>query len=523
MRVIICFLGILCSFSTFALTPKALNCSRSGTEIVFVNGISYSRKDVKDILHNEIKPSIPTSYLDSKAPAGSFVTFTYSYNHTNGFLKDLLESSVQKISQNFNVSPNEAFIAAYYFTYKGALTVNFISSIFTTKTVSFGSVFNYLTSYFSPNTLDKMVQDSITQNVSDNSNLKTSISSTLLSGNKLIIISESQGNFFVNSVIRDFQNGQLLNNGAKTGRYEDFKDYVGQVQISPPTRSIIDKNRVVLNDKDVINLVFFDRPESTFNYFEVPAIDPRGIDHYLNHMITSTYLNDYDVGTGSLPGLKDFTLQSVVNVASLLESNCPKAVINYTKSNLQVNFNSTDPQNSSATGLTYSWNFGDGQLTNTAFKTLSHNYAQAGTYNVSLTVTDSFGASAEATASVVLAGDTAIYTFCNSGQQDRTGASLEMDFIVDGKISFSLHHDARDPFSNQPNICECKQLELSKKTNFVNVTINGQWPRYIYFSYQSNIDGKYPLLYGAVGTEPYLVINPGNLYQQFNCSQLIYK
>ncbi|MDO9183958.1 MAG: PKD domain-containing protein [Bacteriovorax sp.] len=193
--------------------------------------------------------------------------------------------------------------------------------------------------------------------------------------------------------------------------------------------------------------------------------------------------------------------------------------MNYTKNNLALSFDSTG--NTDLTGLTYSWNFGDNQVS--TLKNPSHNYSVSGTYNVSLTVTDSFGASSEATASVVLAGDTAIYTFCNSGQQDRTGTSLEMDFTVDGKISFSLHHDARDPFSNQPNLCECKQLEPSKKTNFVNVTINGQWPRYIYFSYQSNIDGKYPLLYGAVGTEPYLVINPGNLYHQYNCSQLKFK
>lgn len=103
--------------------------------------------------------------------------------------------------------------------------------------------------------------------------------------------------------------------------------------------------------------------------------------------------------------LYDSTIRSqliskLVEAAQLLESNCPKAVINYTKTNLAVNFDSTDPQNPTVAGLTYSWNFGDGQTGNTTSKTLSHNYSVAGTYNVSLAVTDSFGASD--TASVIV-------------------------------------------------------------------------------------------------------------------------
>lgn len=470
MKFILAFFVLIMSFSVFpslTLTAKNLKCSRSGTDVTFVNGISYSLTDVIAILTDEIKPAIPGSFLDNKAPADLFVRFSYSYNHTNGFLRDLLESSAQKISQNFNISSDDAFVAAYYFTYKEALTAQFIESIFKLKSVSLSSIFNFVTSFFNPNLLDKMIHDSIIQNTSDNINLKSSISSTLLSGKKLIIISESQGNFFINSVIRDFQNGQLLSNGTKTGKYEDFKDYVGQVQISPPTRSIISKNRVVLNDKDVINLIFFDKPEPTFNYFEVPDNDPRGIvDHIANHMITSTYLNDYEVATGSLPALREFTLQSVVNVASLLESNCPKAVINYTKSNLAVNFDSTG--NTDITGLTYSWNFGDNQVS--TLKNPSHNYSVAGTYNVSLTVTDAYGASDTAQASVTVQSDAAVITFCNVGN-----FTSDMNFTVNNYETFSLHHRGSAGETGNPfeyNDCECKKLTVSRG-EILNIYVDG--------------------------------------------------
>lgn len=75
--------------------------------------------------------------------------------------------------------------------------------------------------------------------------------------------------------------------------------------------------------------------------------------------------------TGNLSALRDFTLQSIVDLASSLDSNCPKAVINYTKNNLVVNFDSTNPEDPDVAGLTYSWNFGDGQTANTTSKTLS--------------------------------------------------------------------------------------------------------------------------------------------------------
>jgi PKD repeat protein len=80
----------------------------------------------------------------------------------------------------------------------------------------------------------------------------------------------------------------------------------------------------------------------------------------------------------------------------------PKAVINYTKTGLKVSFNSTDPNDPDITGLKYFWDFGDNQTLTTSSKIFSHTYSTAGTYNVSLTVTDSYGLSSTKNESVVV-------------------------------------------------------------------------------------------------------------------------
>lgn len=333
----IAFLALIfLSFSTFALTPRDLKCSRAGTDVLLVNGISWSPTLVALILVEQIEPSFTYNSgktfipLDNKSPAGSFVKFKFSYNHSNHFLRDMIESSAQKLSQNFKLPVDVVFVLAYFALNKGVVVDDFIETIITDKRLTFKNALNFLSSSLDPTAVERMIQDSIKINMQDTLKLKTSISETLLTGKKLILITESQGNLFAKQAILDFQNGELLNLGTKTGHINDFTDYIGQLQIASPTGSLLPKNRVVLNDKDIINLVFFERPASNFP-FQVPDNDPRSwLDHYANHFITSTYLNDYEVTNGDLPRLREFTLQSIVDLASSLDSNCPKAVINYT-------------------------------------------------------------------------------------------------------------------------------------------------------------------------------------------------
>ena len=114
MKVIIILTLAMYCFSAFSFSEKELSCSNKGTEILYINGITYEPEDVIVITRRQIKNVIPENFLDKKIPSPK-VIYNYSYNTTNGFLKDMLESSAQKLSQNFKISLNDAFIISYYF------------------------------------------------------------------------------------------------------------------------------------------------------------------------------------------------------------------------------------------------------------------------------------------------------------------------------------------------------------------------------------------------------------------------
>ena len=176
--------------------------------------------------------------------------------------------------------------------------------------------------------------------------------------------------------------------------FADKRKYFSGFQIASPLATEMNSHfGHATHDKDrLINFIRgtvgalpanISAPQYLDNLYSGTAKD-NFIEFFINHGIETTYLYDSTIKSQVIPKL--------ISSAQLLESNCLKAVINYTKNNLVVNFDSTDPEDPSVTGLIYSWNFGDGQSANTTSKTLPHAYTQAGTYNVSLTVTDESGA-----------------------------------------------------------------------------------------------------------------------------------
>lgn len=149
-----------------------------------------------------------------------------------------------------------------------------------------------------------------------------------------------------------------------------------------------------------------------------------------NHGMLTTYLYDST--------LKPQVMSNLVATAELLESNCFYANIEYTKNNLEVLFDSSDPQDRNPEGLTYVWTFGDGQTATTNKELFPHTYLQPGTYPLSLTVKDQSGNKVSADSSIVVVSNIKAvinYTknnlavnFDSTGNTDLTGLKYSWNF-----------------------------------------------------------------------------------------------
>ncbi len=87
--------------------------------------------------------------------------------------------------------------------------------------------------------------------------------------------------------------------------------------------------------------------------------------------------------------------------ANLVGSNQPPvASFTYSVSGLTVNFDASASHDPDGTIVSYAWDFGDGSTG--SGKTVSHTYASAGSYTVTLTVKDNNGATSAATNSITI-------------------------------------------------------------------------------------------------------------------------
>ncbi len=94
----------------------------------------------------------------------------------------------------------------------------------------------------------------------------------------------------------------------------------------------------------------------------------------------------YDVTLTVNDGTVDYTTDATTIIVGNV---APAAIFSSEATNLSVVFTDASTDANTDDTLTYSWDFGD-NTTNTT-QNPTHVYAAAGTYNVTLTVTDSFG------------------------------------------------------------------------------------------------------------------------------------
>lgn len=364
MKYII-FLSLL--ILTFSSQAAPL-CSKNGTTIIYTNGVTTPRDDA-NVAMGKIKELALNSQIDLKPEK---VNYDLAYNYEESISKDFLEAAVQRFPSGYLKSLG---VSNAYAAYMNFLSGGLSGAIYA---VAINSITDEIVRLQSEWLLDYKSNSLYLQTVRE---IKGHYEAALNNGERVFAISHSQGGLFISDAFDQTS-------------FADKQKYFSGFQIASPLLNEMNSHfGYATHDKD--NLINFVRATVGALPANVtaPLFVDNGytglkdyiIDYHLNHGIVTTYLHDSTIMAQ--------VISKLVEAAQLLESNCPKAVINYTKNNLVVSFDSTDPEDPNVTGLTYFWDFGDGQTANTTSKTLSHTYAQAGTYNVTLTVTDAFGAS----------------------------------------------------------------------------------------------------------------------------------
>jgi len=91
----------------------------------------------------------------------------------------------------------------------------------------------------------------------------------------------------------------------------------------------------------------------------------------------------------------------------------PFASFTYTPENATVDetitFNASSSYDPDGTIVSYEWDFGDGNITNTTHEILNHSYSEAGSYEVTLTVTDNDGVTNSTTKIIMVYPQAAIF------------------------------------------------------------------------------------------------------------------
>jgi len=94
--------------------------------------------------------------------------------------------------------------------------------------------------------------------------------------------------------------------------------------------------------------------------------------------------------------------------------------------NQSVTFDASSSYDPDGNITSYEWDFGDGNITNTTHEILNHSYSEAGSYEVTLTVTDDKGATNSTTKIITVYSPTAIF---DTGRPENPYPSISGEFV----------------------------------------------------------------------------------------------
>ena len=519
VKYIILILVLLTSVSAFALPT----CSKNGTRIIYTNGVITTKEKAEHALDKilSLKDSNNLTIIASIDKNGIQDPIV-AYNYTEGPAKDVLEATVQRLPKNYlkalNVTNAYDGFSRYIHGDLIELIPEDIKNSIIESEIQIISSFTQV--YFNSELYEKTINEGFPHYLN-----------AIQKKEKILAISHSQGSLFMKDFydllpesdykrkfFSGFQVASVLGNEMNShfGYATNSKDKVvnsvrlaiGVLPANLDTPLIISTSGTsdLFINHGILTTYLYDSSlkeqviqnlikaaqllESNCNKAEIKVIekkglkvtfdstDPEDIDvadltyewNFGDELITQT--NSKTIShTYAKPGSYLITLKVINNDGDTDSKNIviqvlapPKAIINFTKNNLVVNFDSTG--NTDLTGLTYSWNFGDGQTS--ALKAPTHNYSQAGTYYVSLIVTDSYGASDSKIVSISVQGNGSSVRFCNTGLLGNV-----MNFYIDGVEPFSLQHIFPASGDNyDPHTCECKTIQIPKNQR-LNMYVDG--------------------------------------------------
>lgn len=364
-------------FNSFYSYANSLNCSLSGTQIQYINGVANTKIDVIASIKKL------ESYLEKKHDSldrRNIVTYDWSYNHTHGRLADFFESGAQRIHQ---VSSNLGVPISVKYSY--VLLYGAIAAIPVTIIPQLRPLLKELV-------IEANRRAIIEQN--DVNTMKEDFKKILLSGKKLSIISHSQGNIFANRALAELGN-------LPDFSYNKYRKIISNTRFASPDDSALAyHNNYLTNSEDFINYLTSQKdnydlivPESRYEYRPDP-------DPLMNHGFTETYLFDLADNEFGTPAYYDNESLNNLRITSLAlieetiremdaHPSCPKAIINFSinpQDPLSIELDSTDPDDPTIDGLIYVWTFHDGEVITTSSKKIPRKYEEAGKYSVKLTV-----------------------------------------------------------------------------------------------------------------------------------------
>lgn len=234
----------------------------AGTVVLYINGIRTTRDGAfNDFLY--LRAVVNTF----RTPDGKPVQYDYIHNPNDGNLNDLRETLIQWIDQN----PVRRFLRSFADQIIAAL-FNQLQNSFISNIPGIGSIVTDLTQFLRVAAAPYVAASNRVATIS--STVRDKIITYVQQGNRVIVVSHSQGNFVANTAIESLPN--------------NYQQAVRLVSVATPANHVAGGGPYATLGLDIINNVPGSLPSNVSQFF--PCLG----DPILNHSFTECYLTQSD-------------------------------------------------------------------------------------------------------------------------------------------------------------------------------------------------------------------------------------